>query len=119
MRLPTQTSSKQAFKQGVMTMANQSNRQTSGRFPLDDLSYDLITIIHEKSKGLEAFDKYLRDAQGNERVRQSLEKMRQQDEQCIGELSAHLGYILGQSGQSGQTSGVSQSAGVGSSGSRR
>lgn len=100
-------------------MANQSNIQAdmtgSGNPPLDNLSYDLITIIHEKSKGLEAFDKYLRDAQGNERVRQSLEKIRQQDEQCIQELSAHLGYVLGQGGQQSQGSGSSQSAGAGSS----
>lgn len=101
-------------------MANQANTQagmqSSGNFPLDNLSYDLITIIHEKSKALEAYDKYLRDAQGNDRVRQSLEKIRQQDEQCIQELSQHLGYVLSQAeGQKSQSSGSSQGAGAGSS----
>ena len=106
--------------QANMQSGMQSGTQASGQFPLDNLSYDLITIIHEKSKGLEAFDKYLQDAQGNERVRQSLEKIRQQDQQCIQELSAHLGYVLGQDGQQGQSSsGSSQSAGAGSSSSRR
>ena len=95
-------------------MANQTNRQ-AGNFPLDNLSYDLITIIHEKSKGLQAFDKYIQDAQSNERVRQSLEKIRQQDEQCIQELTQHLTHVLGQQGQAGQSGGMGQAAGASSS----
>jgi hypothetical protein len=102
------------------TQSNQqANQQSGGKFPLDNLSYDLITIIHEKSKGLEAFDKYVRDAQGNERVRQSLEKIRQQDEDCITELSAHLGFILGQPGQQSQSGNTGQAAGAGSSSTAR
>jgi len=31
----------------------------SGDFPLDNNTYNVITVIHEKSKGLEAFDQYL------------------------------------------------------------
>ena len=30
----------------------------SGPYGLDNLTYDLITVLHEKSKGLEAFDQY-------------------------------------------------------------
>ena len=50
-----------------MSMSNAAGSGSGGRFPLDNLTYDIITILHEKSKGLEAFDKYARDAQGNHR----------------------------------------------------
>ncbi len=40
-----------------------------GNFPLDNLTFDLITIIYEKSKGLEAYERYVRDAQGDQQVR--------------------------------------------------
>ena len=88
-------------------MANQNMSNQSGNFPLDNLCYDLITIIHEKSKALEAYDKYLRDAQNDNELRQLLEQVRQQDTQQVQQLQRHLGRLLGQ--QSGASS--SQSAG--------
>jgi ferritin-like metal-binding protein YciE len=88
-------------------MANQNASNQGGNFPLDNLCYDLITIIHEKSKALEAYDKYLSDAQNNNELRQLLEQIRQQDTQQVQQLKQHLGQLLGQ--QSGSTS--SQSAG--------
>lgn len=62
---------------------------------LDNLTYDLITVLHEKSKGLEAYDKYLKDAQGNNEVRQVLEEIRRSDEQHIQRLEQALGRQLG------------------------
>ena len=88
-------------------MANQNASNQGGNFPLSDLCYDLITVIHEKSKALEAYDKYMRDAQNDNEVRQLLEQIRQQDTQQVQQLQQHLGRLLGQ--QSGNTS--SQSAG--------
>ena len=88
-------------------MANQNVSKPSGQIPLDDICYDLITVIHEKSKALEAYDKYLSDAQNDNEVRQLLEQIRQQDQQQVQQLSQHLGRLLGQ--RSGATS--SQSAG--------
>lgn len=81
-----------------MTMSNQGMSGTSGRFPLDNLTYDLITIIYEKSKGLEAYDKYLRDAQGNQEISRLLQQIRQQDEQHIEQLRQHLGHMLATQG---------------------
>jgi DNA-binding GntR family transcriptional regulator len=66
---------------------------TSGQFVLDNLTYDLITIIHEKSKALEAYDKYDRDAQEHQEIRQLLQQIRQQDEQAIQQLMPHLGQL--------------------------
>lgn len=72
----------------------------SGSFALDNLTYDLITILHEKSKGLEAFDKYMRDVQNDNELRSIFEEMRNSDQQFIQRLQQHLGRRLGQ--QSGQ-----------------
>jgi hypothetical protein len=61
-----------------------------GNFPLDNLTFDLITILHEKSKGLEAYDKYLRDAGSDQQLRQVLERIRDEDTRQIQELQQHL-----------------------------
>jgi ferritin-like metal-binding protein YciE len=87
-------------------MSNQGASGSSGNFPLDNLTYDLITILYEKSKGLEAYDKYQRDAQGNQQVSQLLQQMRQQDEQHIRQLQQFLAQQLGgQGGMSQQVGG--------------
>jgi hypothetical protein len=77
--------------------------QSSGSFPLDNLTYDLITVLYEKSKGLEAYDKYIRDAQNDQQAKQLFEQMRQQDEQCIQQLAQRLGLRSGQRGQGQQS----------------
>lgn len=71
----------------------------AGNFPLDNLSYNLITLIHEKSKGLEAFDKYIRDAQSDNDLRQLFERIRQQDVDAIQQLQQHLGRAIKSSGE--------------------
>jgi hypothetical protein len=63
-------------------------------FPLDNLTYDLITILHEKSKGLEAFEKYLEDARDDQDLLLTLEDIREQDERAITELRDHLYRII-------------------------
>jgi hypothetical protein len=65
-----------------------------GNFPLDNLTFDLITILHEKSKGLEAYDKYIRDAQNDQQLREVLERIRQDDHRHINELQQHLQRCL-------------------------
>ncbi len=96
---------------------NQSSSGQRGNFPLDDLTYDLVTVLYEKSKGLEAYDKYLRDAQGDPEVSQIFEQIRQQDAQHIQRLQQCLQRLIGnqQQGAGGQSSGgasgMSQSAG--------
>lgn len=73
--------------------ATTNNRQSRGRYPIDDLTYDLITVLHEKSKGLEAFDRYLEDARGDD-VEDLLHEIREQDERAIEELQDHLHRLL-------------------------
>jgi hypothetical protein len=46
-------------------MAQREHSSGQGNLILDNNLYNVITIMHEKSKGLEAYDKYLRDAQSD------------------------------------------------------
>jgi meiotically up-regulated gene 157 (Mug157) protein len=76
---------------------NTNRKRTGDHYPLDNLTYDLMTIIHKKSKGLEAFDKYIEDAKEDKELRQLLEEIRQQDEECITMLQPYLSRRLGES----------------------
>lgn len=67
---------------------------TSQRYGVDNLTYDLITLISEKSKGLEAYDQYTNDAQGNQQVTNLFQQLRQQDEQAIQQLVQQLKQTL-------------------------
>ena len=69
---------------------------SSQHYGIDNLSYDLITLIHEKSKGLEAFDQYIQDAQGNQQALNLFQQFRQQDEQAVRDLMACLKQVFGQ-----------------------
>jgi hypothetical protein len=75
---------------------NQKSATSGQNFPIDDLVYDLMMIITKKSKSLKAMDKYLQDAQNNGRVKASFEKIRQQDEECVRELTRHLSFLIAQ-----------------------
>jgi len=83
----------------------QSKTSASGRTGLDDLSYDLVTILHQKSKGMEAYEKYSRDAQSDPEVMQLLNQIRDQDLRAIEQLKSCVARLLGASGSS-QSSGA-------------
>jgi hypothetical protein len=90
---------------------NQQSTSSGKNFPIDNLVYDLMMIITKKSKCLKAMDQYLQDAQNNQRVKESFEKIRQQEEECIRELTQHLGYLVGQQQATGQGPGRSAAGG--------
>jgi len=93
-------------------MGNQMSGGSSGNFPLDNLTYDLVTLLYEKSKGLEAFDKYMRDAQNNQEIGNLLQQMRQQDAQFIQQLQQQLQQcLMNQSGTSSRMVGGSSMGG--------
>jgi hypothetical protein len=75
-----------------MQMPNPSSGQ--GSFELDNVTYDLITVLHEKSKGLEAYDKYLRDAGNDRDIVQCFERIREDDRKHIQELQNRLSQRL-------------------------
>jgi hypothetical protein len=72
--------------------------QNQGKFALDNLTYDIITVLHEKSKGLEAFDRYMKDVQGDQQLQQVFQEMQQSDQNFIQQLQQHLQRRLGQIG---------------------
>ncbi len=72
---------------------SQSSRSTrSEDFPLDNNTYNVITVIHEKSKGLEAFDQYLEDA--DDELREIFHEIREQDTRYIEQLQDHLRRLI-------------------------
>jgi len=54
---------------------------TSVQTPLDNLVYDLVSIEYHALKGQHVYDKYARDAQGREEVRQFIDQVKQEDQQ--------------------------------------
>ena len=77
---------------------NQQSGSSSGK--IDNVLYDVITVLHEKSKGLEAYDKYDRDLQGRDEIKQIFSEIRRNDEQAVQRLQDCLKQLVG--GQSGQ-----------------
>jgi hypothetical protein len=51
--------------------------------PLDDLTYDVLTVLQNKAKALEAYDKYIRDADEDDEAREAFEEMKRADQEHI------------------------------------
>lgn len=64
--------------------------------PLDDLTYDVITVLHNKAKALEAYDKYVSDAEADDddELRDLFSMMRRQDEEHVQVLKEVLAQRL-------------------------
>jgi len=60
-------------------------------YPISDLQFDVVTLVCEKSKALQAYDKYLTDAQANEEVRRVIEEIKCDDKKHIEKLKSFLG----------------------------
>lgn len=104
----------QTSKQG---QSSQGARAQRGGYPLDNLTFDMVTVLYQKSKALEAFDKYQQDAQGDAQAQLLFEQMRQADEQFIEQLREQLGQRFSQQGQqspSGQSAKPNGKSGAGS-----
>jgi hypothetical protein len=75
-------------------MAQKSSQ--SNRYGIDNLTYDLIAVLHEKAEGMEAFEQYLQDAQGDNEVRQCFEELQNQNRENIQKLQRLLQSRLSQ-----------------------
>jgi hypothetical protein len=60
---------------------------------IDNVLYDVVAILHEKSKGLEAYDKYEKDVQSHPEVKRVLEEIRRTDEQSVKRLEECLSQL--------------------------
>lgn len=71
------------------------------QYPISNFLYDVVTLMHERCKGMEALREYMRDAQegGHESFVQLAQRMLQQDEQTVKELEQILARNVKPQGQ--------------------
>ncbi|MDB4937622.1 MAG: hypothetical protein JWP87_4594 [Labilithrix sp.] len=70
--------------------------KSSTQSPIDDLTYDVITVLQNKAKALEAYDKYLSDAESedDDELKDLFTEMRKQDEEHVQVLKEALARRL-------------------------
>ncbi|HEY0565731.1 MAG TPA: hypothetical protein VGC88_09115 [Terriglobales bacterium] len=61
-----------------------------GKYAVDNITYDLLTVAYEKSKALKAYEQYLTDAQADAQFRQLFERLRDDDHRAVQEIKRHL-----------------------------
>lgn len=66
-------------------------------YPVDNITYDLLSALHTKLEGLEAYKKYVQDAQGDQECQQLFQQLQQQDIQVANQIKQHLIRHLGKS----------------------
>ena len=62
--------------------------------PLDDLTFDVLTVLQNKAKALEAYDKYIRDAEEDDEAPEAFEEMKRTDQEHIRVLKEVLARRL-------------------------
>ncbi|HEY9712724.1 MAG TPA: hypothetical protein V6C72_04605 [Chroococcales cyanobacterium] len=64
------------------------------QFPLSNAAFDLVVLLHEKSKALQAYESYLEDVQHDNQLRQALVQIRHEEQKHVETLKAHLARLL-------------------------
>jgi hypothetical protein len=82
---------------GSRSQASRGNQGTQGGGKIDNVLYDIVTVLHEKSKGLEAYEKYEQDLQDHEEIREIFSEIRSNDEEAVQRLRESLRVYLGES----------------------
>ncbi len=85
-----------AMGQGGQQQQSGGMGQGQGQFPLSNAEYNLIAILHNKLQAIEAYQKYMRDVQGDQELSQLIQECKQQDQQLALRLHQHLHRIHGQ-----------------------
>jgi hypothetical protein len=62
-----------------------------GYYPISDLQFDVVTVIYEKSKALQAYDAYITDSKPNPELLKIFEEIKADDRKHIEMLKRHLG----------------------------
>lgn len=62
-----------------------------GFFPISDLQFDVVTVVFEKSKALQAYDAYKRDSRANPELMEIFEQIAADDRRHIEMLKNFLG----------------------------
>ncbi|HEY9707032.1 MAG TPA: hypothetical protein V6D48_02380 [Oculatellaceae cyanobacterium] len=63
---------------------------------ISNLEYDLLTVLQNKSEALNAYDKYIQDAQsiGSQPCVELFQKLQQADSQQAQEIRQHLQEVM-------------------------
>ena len=75
--------------------------QTTGQNPISDLMYDWITVLHAKAEGLNAYEKYIKDAEkeNSQECVQMFRRLHEQDAKLVQEVRDHLMGMMSKQGQ--------------------
>ena len=63
---------------------------------INNLEYDLLTVLHEKAKALQAYETYIQDAQSadSQPCVELFQKLMQADQEQAQELRQHLQEVM-------------------------
>ena len=64
--------------------------QGRGYYPIPDMEFDIINVIAEKSKALQAYDKYIRDCAPNPALANVFAEIKAEDRRHIALLRGFL-----------------------------
>ncbi len=75
----------------LLNMADNGSSQV-----ISNLEYDLLTVLQNKSEALQAYDKYIQDAQsiGSQPCVELFQKLQQADSQQAQEIRQHLQEVM-------------------------
>lgn len=62
-----------------------------GFYPISDIQFDVVTVVYEKSKALQAYDAYKRDTKANPKLLEIFEQIAADDRKHIEMLKNFLG----------------------------
>lgn len=65
---------------------------TTAANPINDLMYDWVTVLHSKAEGLNAYEKYIRDAEeaGSQECVEMFRRLHEQDTRMVQEVKDHV-----------------------------
>jgi len=72
--------------------------QTISANPISDLMFDWVTVLHSKAEGVNAYEKYIADAE-KENAQECVElfrKLHEQDVQQLEEIRNHVSRMMGE-----------------------
>jgi hypothetical protein len=78
--------------------------QTTGKNPISDLLFDWVTVLQNKAEGLNAYEKYIKDAEKENSTEcvQMFRRLHEQDARMVQEVRDHLAGMLSRQGQGGK-----------------
>lgn len=79
-----------------MSTSSGTVTETRAKPPLDDLTYDLVSLVYEKTRALEVIDRSVENARdaGEREILETLEQMRRQEAAWIEQIQFFLGWRL-------------------------